>query len=97
MWGTGIGGCDFSTPHVNLLVYGRRPGPAIGQIRYAECLHKKGELDAAWEHLDRAEAQSRGMGLDWWRSQAEGQRGRIDRGEGFKGFAPYVDGPPTMT
>ncbi len=93
LWGTGIGGCDFSTPHVNLLVYGRRPGPAIGQIRYAECLHKKGELDAAWEHLDQAEALFRDMGLDWWRSQAEGLRGRIDRGEEFVWFAPYVDGP----
>ncbi|MCZ6750039.1 MAG: hypothetical protein O7D96_12135 [SAR324 cluster bacterium] len=57
-------------------------------------MHKKGELDAAREQLDQAEAQSRDMGMDWWRSQADGQRGRIDRGEKFVWFALYVDGPP---
>ena len=28
--------------------------------------------------------------------QAEGLRGRIDRGEPFKLFAPDVDGPPAI-
>lgn len=32
--------------------------------------------------------------MDWWTEQAEGLRGRIDRGEEFVWFAPYVDGPP---
>jgi len=36
------------------------------------------------------------MGMDWWRSPAEGLRGRIDRGETFVWFAPYVDGPPKV-
>ena len=31
------------------------------------------------------------MGMEWWTEQAEGLRGRIDRGEPFKWFAPYVD------
>ena len=34
---------------------------------------------------------SRLMGAD---EQAETLRGRIDSGEPFKWFAPYVDGPP---
>ena len=33
--------------------------------------------------------------MDWWSEQAEGLRGRIDSGEPFKWFVPYVDGPPT--
>ena len=63
-------------------------------LRYAECLHKKGDLDAAREQLDQAEALFRDMGMDWWTAQAEGLCRRIDRGEPFKWFAPYVDGPP---
>ena len=43
---------------------------------------------------DQAEALFRDMGMDWWTEQAEGLRGRIDRGEEFVWFAPYVDGPP---
>ena len=74
---------------------GRSDGP-VPHFRYAECLHKKGDLDAAREQLDQAEALFRDMGMDWWTEQAEGLRGRIDRGESFKWFAPYVDGPPTI-
>ena len=36
----------------------------------------------------------RDMGMDWWRSQAERLRGRIDGGKAFIWFAQYVDGPP---
>ena len=54
----------------------------------------KGDPDAAREQLDQAEALFRDMGMDWWTAQAEGLRGRIDRGEPFKWFAPYVDGAP---
>ncbi len=36
----------------------------------------------------------RDMEMIWWTDQAEGLRGRIDRSEQFKWFAPYVDGPP---
>ncbi len=71
-----------------------RPILAISHFRYAECMHKKGDLDAAREQLDQAEALFRDMGMDWWRSQAEGLRGRIDGREKFVWFAPYVDGPP---
>ena len=38
---------------------------------------------------------SRDMGMDWWSEQAEGLRQRIESGQPFKWFAPYVDGPPT--
>lgn len=44
--------------------------------------------------INVAEALFRDMGMDWWTEQAEGLRGRIDRGEEFVWFAPYVDGPP---
>ena len=74
---------------------GRSDGP-VPNFRYAECLHKKGDLDAAREQLDQAEALFRDMGMDWWTEQAEGLRGRIESGEPFKWFAPYVDGPPTV-
>ena len=45
--------------------------------------------------LDQAESLFRDMDMDWWTEQAEGLRGRIDRGEEFVWFAPYVDGPPS--
>ena len=94
VYGTRIGGRDFSTPRVNPLEYGHRPDLAIGRIRDAECLQKKGDLDAARERLDQAEALFRDMGMDWWTKQAEGLRGRLDRAEHFVWFAPCVDGPP---
>ena len=71
------------------------PDLSITHFRYAECLHKKGDLNAAGEQLDQAATLFRDMGMDWWTMQAEGLRGRIDRGEPFKWFAPYVNGPPT--
>ena len=44
--------------------------------------------------MDQAEALVRNMGMNLWTEQAEGLRGRLDRGEAFKWFAPYVEGPP---
>ena len=43
---------------------GERPYAALTHFRYAECLHKKGDLDAAREQLDQAEALFRDMGMD---------------------------------
>ena len=51
-------------------------------------------ISAAREQLDQADALFRDMGMDWWTEQAEGRRGRIDSGQDFVWFAPYVDGPP---
>ena len=76
-------------------VSGARLDLATTHIRFAECLHKKGDLDAAREQLDLAEALFRDMGMDWWTEQAAGLRGRIDSGAEFVWFAPYVDGPAT--
>ena len=70
------------------------PDLSITHFRYAECLHKKGDLNAAREQLDQAEALFREMGMNWWTEQAEGLRGRIESGQEFVWFAPYVDGPP---
>ena len=59
-------------------------------------LMQQDEEGAAREQLDQAEALFHAMGMDRWTEQAEGLRERIDRGEPFKWFAPYVDGPPTV-
>jgi class 3 adenylate cyclase/tetratricopeptide (TPR) repeat protein len=75
---------------------GRRPQAAHTHFRYAEILHKKGDLSEAHEQLDQAAALFRDMGQDWWIEQAEGLRGRIERAEPFRGFAPHVDGPPPL-
>jgi len=42
-----------------------RPDLSIVHFRYAECLHKKGDLDPARERLDQAENLFRDMGMDW--------------------------------
>ena len=44
-------------------------------------------------NLDQSAALFREVGMDWWTERAEGLRGRIDVGEAFREFAPYVDGP----
>ncbi len=59
---------------------GERPFLAVTHFRYAECLHKKGDLDAAREHLEQAEALFREMGMDWWMEQAEELGKRLDVG-----------------
>ena len=43
----------------------------------------------------QTEALFREMGMGWWTAQAQGLRGRIDRGEEFVWFAPYAAGPPS--
>jgi len=72
------------------------PNLAISLFRFAECLHKKGDLDAALEQLDQSEVLFQDMGMNWWTEQAEGLRGRINSGQEFVWFAPYVDGPPSV-
>ena len=62
----------------------------------ASCCSSNGDLDAAREQLDQAEALFRDMGMDWWTEQAESLRGRIESGKAFVWFAPYVDGPPSV-
>jgi tetratricopeptide (TPR) repeat protein len=74
-----------------------RPNPAVAHFRYAETLHREGDLVAAREQLDAADTLFRDMGMDWWTEQARGLRERIDRCEPFKWFAPYLDGPPQLT
>ena len=75
---------------------GEGPDLALTHFRYAEILHKKGDLDAAREQLDQATALFADMEMTWWSKQADGLRGRIEAGEPFKWFAPYVDGPPAV-
>ena len=73
----------------------QRANRCVSIARFA-CLGDAGDLDAAREQLDQAEALFRDMGMTWWLEQAVGLRGRIDSGKEFKWFAPYVDGPPAV-
>ena len=56
---------------------GARPDQAIGHFRYAEVLHKKGDLEQASEQLNQATALFREMEMMWWPEQAESLRRRI--------------------
>ena len=75
---------------------GRLPQVAFSHFRYAECLHKKGDLPAALEQLTEAESLFAKMKMNWWSEQAAGLRGRIAAAKPFVWFAPYVDGPPKL-
>jgi class 3 adenylate cyclase/tetratricopeptide (TPR) repeat protein len=75
---------------------GRLPQAALSYFRYAECLHKKGEVAAALEQLSEAERLFAEMEMTWWSEQASGLRARIEASKPFVWFAPYVDGPPEL-
>ena len=75
---------------------GERPYLAVAHFRYAEILHKKGDLDAARDQLDRAADLFHEIEMTWWSELADELRGRIEAGETFKSFAPYVEGPPAV-
>jgi tetratricopeptide (TPR) repeat protein len=75
---------------------GRLPQAAVSHFRYTECLHKKGDLPAALLQLSEAENLFAEVGMPWWGEQAVELRARIDRGEPFVWFAPYVKGPPKL-
>jgi predicted ATPase/class 3 adenylate cyclase len=77
-------------------VSGKRPYTAITHFRYAEILHKKGDLDRALAQLAEAEKLFAEMEMTWWSGQAAGLRARIEGGKPFVWFAPYVDGPPKL-
>ena len=63
-------------------------------MRYAECLHKKGDLPAALAQLGLAEKLLAELEMTWWGEQAAGLRARVEAGKPFVWFAPCVDGPP---
>jgi tetratricopeptide (TPR) repeat protein len=69
---------------------------ALDYFRYAEILHKKHDLERASENRSEAERLFKELDMPWWLEQARALRGRIERGEPFRGFAPYVDGPPAI-
>jgi class 3 adenylate cyclase len=75
---------------------GMLPQAALSRFRYAECLHKKGDLPAALEQLREAERLFAEMEMTWWSEQAGGLRARIEGSKPFVWFAPYVDGPPEL-
>jgi tetratricopeptide (TPR) repeat protein len=70
------------------------PYLSVTHLRYAECLHKQGDLPAALEQLTAAERLFAEMDMTWWSEQAAELRGRIEGRKPFVWFAPYVDGPP---
>ena len=71
----------------------RLPQVALSHLRYAECLHKKGDLPAALEQLSQAESLFVRMEMTWWSEQAAGVRARLEGSKPFVWFAPYVEGP----
>ena len=49
---------------------GALPDLAITHLRYAELLQQKGDLERAWEQLDKATELFRDMEMTWWLEQA---------------------------
>lgn len=74
----------------------RLPRAALSHFRFAECLHKKGDLSAALEQLGEAERLFREMRMVWWSEQAAAQRARMQGGRSFAWFVPYPEGPPSL-
>ena len=70
---------------------GMRPFTGQTHYHYAELLHKKGNLPGAQGHLAQANALFREMEMTWWAEQAEALRGRLERGDPWKGLAPYAE------
>ncbi len=70
-----------------------RPSQALMHCRYAEILHKKGDLDAAREQLGKANSLFHEMEMTWWLEQTQVLMGHLEQGLPFSRFAPYVDGP----
>ena len=70
---------------------GYRPNLAEIHFRFAELMHKKGDIDQAKVQLDQAIAHFNELGMVWWPVQAEALLGRIERGKPFAGFAPYAE------
>ena len=76
---------DFS------LARGFCPEQSITHFRFAECLHKEGDLPAALEQLSEAEKLFAEMEMTWWGEQAAGLRARIE------GASPSCGSRPTWT
>ena len=74
-----------------------RPQIAIAHLRCAEILHKKGDLPAAGERLARAERLFAEMNMAWWSEQALQLRARVEGGEPFTWYVPYVKAAPPIT
>lgn len=72
------------------------PDLSITQLRFAECLHKQGDLAGALEQVDEVKELFDGMAMNWWGRQASELRGRIEGGEKFVWFAPYARGFPSV-
>ncbi len=68
------------------------PDLAIAHFRQAEILHQQDDQTGAMECVALAEPQFTQMDMTWWTEQAVALRGRIGRGEPFRGFAPHVEG-----
>ena len=68
---------------------GERPNLGICFFRSTEILHKKGDLPEASKQLGKATILFTDMEMTWWLEQAEALRGRLERGDPWKGFAPH--------
>jgi hypothetical protein len=68
---------------------GERPNLALAHLRHAEILHKKGDLGRARVEIKQASKLLLDMEMTWG-GQAEALRGRIEKGEPFRGYAPHL-------
>ena len=75
---------------------GARPELSVVHLRFAEVLHKQGDLLTALEQLSEADKLFTETQMNWWSGQAAALRTRIEAGRPFVWFAPYVDGPPEV-
>jgi class 3 adenylate cyclase/tetratricopeptide (TPR) repeat protein len=75
---------------------GAWPDAAISRYESAVALVNAGEHAEAQRELDQAIREFRRMDIFWWLEQALALRGRIESGEKFVWFAPYLDGPPKV-
>ena len=78
-----VGYCQVAGPPKEKFAVCWAPIPGSDPIRRRLAQHRFSPSD-------------RDMGMDWWTEQAKALRERIDRGERFKWFVPYVDGPSAV-
>jgi tetratricopeptide (TPR) repeat protein len=72
------------------------PYLGMAHLRAAELMHMTGETQSAADEVSKACALFRDMKMPWWTEQAAGLRARIEGGQPFVWFPPYVGGPPKL-
>lgn len=66
-----------------------RPDLGVTHFRFAEALHRLGDIPAAREQLTAAREVFRDLDMAWWEAEAQALGGRLAVGS-FQGFAPLA-------